>query len=191
MSMKNFLFFDTETTGFPPKARMTQLAFMLVREDGEVIDSFKSLIKPDGWEVPKDKFFIDNNMSTERCRAEGIPVFDALRRLQDNLKLASVKVAHNINFDNKIILKELQGAKITHQLFQFKKGFCTMATSTEFCQLPGKYKNYKWPKLEELHRILFKEEFDGAHDAMGDVKAMARCFFELDRIGVINKNQTK
>ena len=63
-----------------------------------------------------------------------------------------------------------------------------MATTTEFCQLPGRYKNYKWPKLEELHRILFKEEFDGAHDAMGDVKAMVRCFFELDRLGVINKN---
>jgi len=186
--MKKFLFFDTETTGFPPKARMTQLAFMLVREDGEIIDSFKSLIKPDGWEVPKEKFFIDNNMSTERCEAEGIPVFDALRRLQDCLKLASIKVAHNINFDNKIILKELEEAKITHQLFQFKKGFCTMATTTEFCKLPGRYGKPKWPKLLELHKILFGAEFDGAHDAMADVRATKDCFFELIKRGIIKIN---
>lgn len=183
--MEHYLFFDTETNGFPPKARMTQLAFMLVREDGQVVYSYESLIKPDGWEVPKEQFFIDNNMSTERCQEHGVPVFNALRELQDNLKKANYKVAHNINFDNQIILKEMKLAGITHQLFQYKKGFCTMSTTTNFCKLPGKYGNYKWPKLIELHDILFGEEFDEAHDAMADVKAMVRCFFELKNRQII------
>ena len=54
-----YLIFDTETNGFPPKARMTQLAFMLFDEQGNVLQQFESIIKPDGWEVPKEKFFID------------------------------------------------------------------------------------------------------------------------------------
>lgn len=192
-----YLFFDTETTGFPPKARMTQLGFMLFDIDGNELTRFNSLIKPDGWEVPnkeywireglseeeaikKGGFFDDNNMSTERCEAEGIPVFTALRAFQDNLKKCKYKVAHNLNFDNQILAKEIRLAGIETALFQFKKGYCTMHTTTNLVKAPGKYPGkYKWPKLEELHTFLFGETFDGAHDAFADVEALAKCFFEL------------
>lgn len=181
-----YLFFDTETNGFPPAARMTQLAFMLYNEEGELMLQFESIIKPDGWTVPKEKFFIDNNMSTERCEEEGIEVFDALRTFQEALKLCKYKIAHNINFDNQIVSKEIKLAGIEPALFQFKKQFCTMMSTVDFVGAINKWgKPGKWPKLEELHIKLFGENFDGAHDALADVKAMAKCFFELKRRGLI------
>lgn len=195
-----YLFFDTETTGLPQNykaswndvnnwPRMTQLGWQLYDSEGQLITEFQSLIKPDGWEVPKLKFFIDNNMSTERCLAEGIPVYDALRGFQEALKQCSLKIAHNINFDNPIIGAEMIRAGITHQLFQYKKGFCTMRSTTK---LVGIKKNHgggnKWPKLIELHEFLFGEQFDGAHDALEDVRATARSFFELKKRGDITLN---
>lgn len=36
----------------------------------------------------------------------------------------------------------------------------------------------KWPKLEELHYILFQKGFDNAHNSMADTEALKRCFFE-------------
>jgi len=182
-----YLVFDTETTGFPPKARMSQLGFVLYDKDGNVIDKFQSLIKPDGWTVPKEKFFIENNMSTERCEAEGIPVFDALRRLQESLKKCDYKIAHNIRFDNQIVLKELKLAGITWQLFHYKKGICTMMSAYNG-GYSGTHANgrTKWPKLIELHQMLFEVGFDGAHDAMEDVLATGKCFFELKQRGIIS-----
>ncbi len=59
--------------------------------------------------------------------------------------------------------------------------YCTMRSTTEVTKIGynPKYKSYKWPKLEELHRVLFGEQVMGAHNAMVDVRATLRCFFEL------------
>lgn len=181
-----YLFFDTETNGFPPKARMTQLAFQLRDADGNIIEQFESLIKPDGWVVPKEKFFIENNMSTERCEEHGIPAFDALRKLQEALKKCDYKIAHNIRFDNDIVTNELVRAGITHQLFQFKKQHCTMLSNVDYVGALNRWgKPGKWPNLMELHNKVFGCDFTGAHDALDDVVAMANCFFELKKRGII------
>jgi hypothetical protein len=55
-----------------------------------------------------------------------------------------------------------------------------------FCRLPSKSgRGYKWPTLAELHLQLFEEEFTGSHNAGADVKACARCYFELRKRGII------
>ena len=61
---------------------------------------------------------------------------------------------------------------------------CTMKSSTNYCKLPGK-KGFKSPRLAELHQILFGEGFDNAHNALADVEATARCFWELKKRGVL------
>lgn len=61
---------------------------------------------------------------------------------------------------------------------------CTMQASTNLCKIPGPY-GFKYPTLQELHKHLFEVGFDGAHDAMVDVLACAKCFFELERMGSI------
>lgn len=186
----NFLIFDTETTGLPKRynarwndfnnwPRMTQFAFLLMNQNGQELDKFEGLIKPEGWTIPKEQFFIDNNMTTERCEKYGIPIFEALRHFQSALKRCDYKVAHNISFDNAIVGSEIMRANITHELFQFKRGICTMSKTTAYCNIPfPNGRGTKWPKLEELHHKLFEVGFDGAHDALEDVRATGRCLIE-------------
>lgn len=57
-----------------------------------------------------------------------------------------------------------------------------MTSSTNLCKLPSPYGNgYKWPQLPELHNHLFNCSFGNAHNALYDVKACAKCFFELKK----------
>ena len=52
-----------------------------------------------------------------------------------------------------------------------------MLETIHLCKAEGKI-GYKYPRLEELYFKLFQENFD-AHNALNDVKATARCFWEL------------
>lgn len=60
-----------------------------------------------------------------------------------------------------------------------------MRSSTDYCKLQGRGFSFKPPKLSELHRFLFDEWFDGAHNAIVDVEATMRCLVELIKRGVI------
>lgn len=65
----NIIFLDTETTGKPRDyraaedditnwPRCAQLAFQITDEHNNLIWEYKSLIYPDGWTIPREKFFI-------------------------------------------------------------------------------------------------------------------------------------
>jgi DNA polymerase III subunit epsilon len=60
-----------------------------------------------------------------------------------------------------------------------------MKEATTFCGLPGRYGDFKYPNLTELHRTLFQKAFADAHDALADVRACKAAFFELRTRGVI------
>ena len=75
--MNNILVYDVESNGkaLNFKApmtdlnnwpRITQLAWRVYARDSTLIKENQSLIKPDGWTIPVEEFFIENNMSTER-----------------------------------------------------------------------------------------------------------------------------
>lgn len=190
-----YIFFDTETNGKPIdyKAsiyrldnwpRVIQLGWAIFDEKGAFVKSKCDLIIPNGWEVPTEKFWIDNGFSTEKNAKEGISITDALNAFVAAANECHTIIAHNIAFDYKVLGAEALRANLKTQkkLIQV----CTMEESTEYCKLPsrGGY-GYKWPSLTELHTILFKKPFDGAHDALSDVMACANCFFELKKLGVI------
>ena len=65
------------------------------------------------------------------------------------------------------------------------KSICTMKATVDFCKIPDNY-GYKYPKLQELHKKLFGYPFEDAHNAMTDIIATKKCFFELKRRGIIN-----
>ena len=194
-----YLVFDVETTGLPKRygqpmedvnnwPRITQLAFVLYDKDGTILYEECNLIKPDGWVIPKEQFFIDNNMSTERCEKEGIPIEKALTSLMHHEQFCSVIVAHNINFDRPIVGAELLRIECDGLAAYWKQkyGICTMLSTIKF--VGAKHKNGrggKWPKLEELHYKLFDCNFDNAHDALADVRVTGKCFFELLKRGVV------
>lgn len=191
-----YLFFDTETNG---KAlsfnapitdlnnwpRITQIGWQMYDKDGKLIKERCNIIKPDGWTVPTTQFFIDNNMSTERCEKEGVPLTEVLKDLIGDLEKSQYLIAHNMQFDINVLGAEFLRYKLKSENKVTK--FCTMKESTNICKIPGFRGQYKWPTLTELHTHLFGKAFEGAHDAMDDVKACANSFFELKKRGLILK----
>jgi len=188
-----FLFFDTETTGLPLDwrapledldnwPRLVQLAWLLTDENGKEVKGASKTIKPEGFIIPAAAAAV-HGINTARAHEEGILLNTALKEFSQAVDEAKILVAHNMSFDEKIMGAELLRKKQEHKLFERPK-ICTMLSSTDFCQIENDF-GYKWPKLIELHQKLFDEEFEGAHDALADVKACARCFFELLKQKVI------
>lgn len=195
----NILFFDTETTGVPKNykapihaldnwPRVIQLAWEVVdAETQKVKDAVKVLVKPDGWKIPVEKFWIDNGYCTETNEQYGTPMPEVLDMFVQSVNESGPIVAHNMGFDFPVIAAELLRYNKRANPNPGRVKICTMQNSIELCKIPFPKggPGYKFPKLEELHQFLFKKGLDGAHDAGNDVAACRVSFFELVRRGII------
>lgn len=188
-----YLFFDTETTGLPTYydapitlsdnwPRMVQIAWIIFDKNGTLIKKESHIIKPEGYGIPVEASKI-HRITTERANKEGKDLKKILQKFSRDVIISDLIIAHNMRFDEKIVGAEFH-RKHMPQMLDKKNRFCTMLSSTKFCQIPSEYGN-KWPKLSELHKILFNKEFVDEHDAGADAAACARCFFELKKLEVI------
>jgi DNA polymerase-3 subunit epsilon len=187
------LFFDTETTGLPKNwkapitdlenwPRLVQIAYLVYDFDGNLIHSCNEIIKPNGFTIPKDASKI-HGITAEIATRRGSNIEDVFEIFSIHLKRAKVIVAHNMAYDEKIIGSELIRMGLDN-ILDSKEKICTMESTVDLCKIGVSY-GYKWPKLEEIHRFLFKHDFEDAHDALADIQATAKCFWELKKIGVI------
>lgn len=191
-----YLFFDCETNGLPlhrdvpiehqldTYPHIIQLAWLLCDKDGKQVEEFNSLIKPDKWVVPKEKFWLEKGFSTEKCEEFGVPIEFALKKFVTMRKSHPYTIGHNIHFDAGLVRAECLRLKWNVEFKATK--ICTMQQLTTYAQIPkAKGNGYKWPKLEELHLKMFGEPMTGAHDALNDVKATAKCFFKALELNLI------
>jgi DNA polymerase-3 subunit alpha len=195
-----YIVFDTETTGkaksfsapvddFNNWPRMVQIAWKVFDKDGVETDSQSLIIKPQGWTIPEEVVKI-HRISTQRAREEGIPLEDALRKFAEAIKGSKYLIAHNIAFDENVVGCEYLREGM-HNHVQDAIHVDTMKLTTEFVGIPNKRRGgFKFPSLTELHQKLFNKGFDDAHDALVDVEALARCFFELQKQGVLGYKET-
>jgi DNA polymerase-3 subunit epsilon len=190
--MGDFFFFDSETTGLPARRnlavhevdgwpRVVQLAWAVYDAWGKPIAVESRIVRPDGFVIPEDSIRI-HGITQERALETGTSITEVL----DLFARAAgspfdAVIAHNLEFDLNVVGAELLRAGRNSRFFA-GPGLCTMKTTTQLLRLPGPY-GYKWPKLEELHAFLFGGSYEGTHDAGRDVKATAKCFFELRRRG--------
>jgi DNA polymerase III subunit epsilon len=188
------LFFDTETTGVPRNynapisdldnwPRLIQIGWALYNSEGAEIDAIEYVIKPEGFVIPEAASKI-HGITTAIAKEKGIGLQDALSKFSDAVLSASILVGHNIAFDENIIGSEFLRCNMENVIL-LKQRMCTMKLSVNFCKLPGSY-GYKWPKLNELYKILFHSDMGRSHNALADVRATAKCFFQLKKHGVIN-----
>lgn len=196
-----FLIFDTETTTFPSKylpanhpdqARIVQLACLLVDKDFNELECYNTLFKLGPDTKISDGAFQQHKKTWEMCAKEGIEPSVGMLKFQELHSKAQHLVAHNGQFD-------LQLLNIEHNVmgiydFLPHQSICTMQLMTPICKLPNARKNsfgskYKWPKLTEAHKHCFGCEFDGAHDALADVRATAKVFKWLIDNGHICQTQ--
>jgi DNA polymerase III epsilon subunit-like protein len=189
------LFFDTETTGLPKNwkapvtdldnwPRLVQLAYLVYDFDGNLIHSCNEIVKPNGFTIPLDASNV-HGITTDIANQRGSKIEEVFELFSIHLKRAKVIVAHNMAYDEKIIGSEMIRLGLEN-ILDSKEKICTMESTVDLCKFDGPY-GYKWPKLEELHRFLFNHDFEGAHDALADIQATAKCFWELTQKSYFTK----
>ena len=187
------LFFDTEATGLPDDydepttntanwPRIVQLSWIVTNEKGEKLKEQDFVIYPDGFTISKSAIDL-HGITLEKAYANGKPIKEVISLFLEDFYQAKYIVGHNVAFDKKIIGAELVRMG-QEDVMEEKQSFCTMLLSTNYCRIPGYY-GYKYPKLQELYRKLFGVTFDGVHNSFTDVNATVKCFWEMNRIGLI------
>ena len=188
-----YLFFDTETTGVPKNykappsdllnwPRVVQLAWVVTDEQGRELKATNHIIRPDGFVIPEVVSRI-HGITTDMAMRDGIELKVALDEIEADMLAAEKLFAHNMSFDENIVGSEFLRAGRVNVVLQ-KPRVCTMQSSTDFCKISGNY-GYKWPKLQELQKELFGFPFEGGHDALVDVRACAKCYFQLRKLEVM------
>lgn len=199
MSLTDLNIFDTETTGFPlwkepsddpRQPHLVDIAALLYSPTGELIDSFETIIRPDGWVIP-DEVAAIHGITTEMAMDLGIPEADALEGFLAIHERAGMRVAHNCSFDDRILRIALMRYRGVEAADAFRAGanYCTAINSKPICQLPpteamlrSRFRNqFKTPTLAEAHQHLLGEELIGAHRARTDTEGCARVYFALQQ----------
>ena len=191
-----YLFFDTETTGLadcrkpasdPCQPHICQLGAILCDEHGFVKAEMNLLVRPDGWVIPESATAI-HGISQDAAERYGLSIKGVLSVLERLLRMSETVVAHNLNFDLSMLEIEVE-REPDIALSLSKKPFCTMERSTDVVRIPSTPRmsacgmtQFKNPNLQEAYRHFFGAEFEGAHDAMADVRACRDVFFALKRL---------
>ena len=164
---------------------MVQIAWIVADGHGRELSSWAYIVKPAGFTIPREAAKI-HGITTEVALGKGVDLSAVLHEFAGELSRATSLVAHNIDFDSRVVSAEYFRLGTRASPLDGKPHQCTMRTSTQFCRLQGGPRGFKWPTLQELHLRLFGAEFGEAHNAVADVRACAKCYFELRRRGVID-----
>ena len=197
------LFFDTETSDFikkdlpandPKQAWVVQIGALLATPE-KTIDSLNTIIQANGRSINHYAEEV-HKISVFKADEEGIPELEAAEKFGLLLRQADLVVGHNFDFDWKYAVHLLErnmddlSDEARSAFYLDLPNHCTMKDKNvvKFCGLKNKVGRAKWPKLIELHEILFGKGFDGAHDAFADITATRDCFFELIKREIITIN---
>lgn len=198
MTLRNV--FDTETTGFPlfkersdhpDQPHLVDIAALLYDDVGHLVDSFEAIIKPDGWIIP-DQAAAVHGITTEMAHDLGINEADALEGFLAIQARAGLRIAHNLNFDDRIMRIALVRYRGEDEANRYRDGagFCTCSNSTKLVQCPptpkmiaaGRGRQFKQPNLGEAYRFFTGEELQGAHRAKADAEGCARVYFAMQAL---------
>jgi len=199
------LFFDTETTGirdwknptFLP--RVVQIGALLTDNDGKTLAELNVLLHPEGFDTVPEAAANVHGFSYELLKKAGIDRKTGLGAFFELVDLADVVVAHNAEYDLDLMNIELdyfegesQGiVALWRETLAGSQVFCTMLNSRDIMKLPlseaqasffkdkGIDQQYKNPRLQEAHIYFMGYDFEGAHDAMADVRACKDVYFKL------------
>jgi DNA polymerase-3 subunit epsilon len=186
-----FLAFDTETDGIHDP-RLVELGAVLIEDhpDGPRERACVSLIvRPDGYEIP-DAAARVHGISTATALACGVPLVVAVSALTNLWAAASVRVAYNLEFDDRVIDNALRALSRASTLAK-PPGLCTKELAAPILDLPptermrqfGHGDKPKSPSLRECYQHFFGEDVPGAHSALADARACARVYLEILRLG--------
>lgn len=191
------LFYDSETTGLPDfkapseaahQPHIVQLAACLVDlNTRKVINSMDVIICPDGWVIPDDVAKI-HGITTERALDEGVPEASAIRVFMDMWAQSHTRIAHNEQFDARILRIALMRFEDDAVADHWKAGNaeCTAKLATPICQIPptakmvkAGFNKFKTANLREAYLHFTGKELENAHSAMADVRGCMEVYFAI------------
>lgn len=193
--------FDTETTGKwnykvgyadETQPHLVQLAAGLYTKDHDEVLSMNVLIYPFDWTISEEVSVI-HGITHEMAVERGIGLSQALDVLDGVFKLADTVVAHNMEFDSNILKRAVKyvqsrgslcGLHIIDKLSSGNnEARCTMRAATPLVGIlhkrPKHNRDFKYASLSETYQYFFNEGFDGAHNAINDVRACAKVYAKL------------
>ncbi|MBT2142735.1 MULTISPECIES: 3'-5' exonuclease [unclassified Rhodanobacter] len=199
----NILIFDTETSGLPDykqpsemphQPHIVELAVLLYDDTtGELVEQLHSIVRPDGWVIPDDVAAI-HGITTERAMDEGRPEHEVLRDLLALHRRAELRVAHNEDFDQRIVRIAIKryghGAHGWDRLTQEERDAIADAfkAAPKYCTMKAdaKARGVKWPKLVEAYKYhTGKDLGEDAHSALFDALACAEVYFAMNPIAAV------
>lgn len=204
--------FDTETTGLPKYMKHTpnqnnldnwphivQMSYIIYDTDTDrVLNITDHIIRvPEGVQITEENAAIHG--ITQEISQQGIPLNMALDEFMVEFDNVDLIIAHNIEFDKKMLMAELYRADYilcVDKIHTSTKYVCTMQEGIDLCNIKAftkieKKEYIKWPTLAELCQHLFNYEPKNLHNSLNDVAICLRCFLKMrfDR-DVCEKNDT-
>lgn len=187
------VYFDTETTGLPPKDAQWDIDYESFPHICQLSWIYKGreenhIIRPDGWTIPKEATDV-HGITTEYALEHGEDFGGVVGAFLVDCHEAKLICGHNLYFDISIIKSELMrrdayGQFADDALFKGKR-IDTMRPSMKFVDARFSNGRLKFPNLTELYSRCFPGQSFPAHDAMEDVRAVARCLPVLVEHGII------
>jgi DNA polymerase-3 subunit epsilon len=190
------LFFDTETNGIKTwdnpnfQLELVQLGAILQDLDTKRVYGEINLINCEAGDIPVEASNV-HGITTEMAAAYGVPKILIDKAFAWLIKRADQLVAHNIDYDMDVLHDAMP---TSWEVAKDKPQFCTMKQNVMIVKAPlsdkqkayftskGKMPDYpyKVPNLTETHMHYFNKPFEGAHDAMEDIRACRNIFFAME-----------
>ena len=159
---------DFETSGFhPSSARILEVAIIKIDSNGNVLDEFSTLINPEDGDVGRT----DIHQITIGMVKNAPKLSEVVGHLLSILD-SSIVVAHNARFEENFLESAFREVGIKHPLMPT---IDTLWLARQVLKLP----NYKLATVIDE----FGFNFQDAHTALGDVRAMAKALPEMLEIG--------
>ncbi len=207
-----YVILDTATTLIEDydtsKCRLLRLTYIISTSKDHILKR-DYYVKPEGFTSNGEEI---HGLSQEFLESEGLPLVQVLSTFTSDIVSngVSVLVCHNVDFDFSVLYREyVRGypgaypgldpnrigdvpAEAAAEAVAYSKFMLIPLTTLKmYCTCKGRAVNdyceqffwrRKFPKLDELHRILFGENVERG-DNTDDT---SKCFFELMRRGIID-----
>ena len=198
------LLFDTETTGLVPNnlphlglmtdellktyPYITQLSVIVYDlYDKKIVSYYNTYINIPQDVVISQQIIQLTGVTREKCN-DGVNIIKALNIFYDIYQKCDIVVAHNMQFDSKMIriecrrhYKKIPYIKMTKMFYNTEVNhahvYCTMLEGKMYCSLN------KIPRLQELYELLFEEDFENyevpLHNSLVDTLVCLRCYLKI------------
>jgi DNA polymerase III alpha subunit (gram-positive type) len=141
----------------------------------KLLNEFTTLVRPVEYPMTA-KTIEDSKTKLNNGMLEAAPRFQSVSdTIRKQIETAPVVIAHNLSFDKEIIDTAFE--RLGQILIWPRRLICSVEQTA--------YLTGKRLTLTNLHRHLFKKDFDEAHRARSDTEALMRCCIRLYKMGVI------